>query len=269
MTDESASDPAPTARAPDLRSHPAFHSSFLDADRDVDVYLPPGYDSEPDRRYPVLYLHDGQNLFDRSKAFGNSEWGVDDTADMLIAAGEISPLIIVGIGNGGEHRIHEYTPTRDGFRRAGGKASLHGRMLVEELKPFIDQRYRTLSDQSSTGLGGSSLGGLVSLYLGLTYPDVYGKLAVISPSVWWDNRFIVRRIGVLYCKPPLRIWLSTGTAEGPDVTEATRRVRDVLQAKGWAIGEDLYYLEAEGAPHHEDAWSQLVAPMLRYLYPPT
>ncbi|MGI8499452.1 MAG: alpha/beta hydrolase [Gemmatimonadaceae bacterium] len=269
MTDESAPDAAPSVRAPDLRSHPAFHSRFLDADRDIDVYLPPGYDFEPERRYPVLYLHDGQNLFDPSKAFGNSEWRVDDTADALIAAGEISPLIIVGIGNGGEHRIHEYTPTRDGFRRAGGKASLHGRMLVEELKPFIDVRYRTLTDRSSTGLGGSSLGGLVSLYLGLAYPEVYGKLAVISPSVWWDNRFILRRIGVLSGKPPLRVWLSTGTAEGPGVTEAARRVRDVLLAKGWALGEDLHYLEAEGAPHHEYAWSQLVAPMLRYLYPPT
>jgi predicted alpha/beta superfamily hydrolase len=270
------SSPAPSA-APDehaaghtltghIRHHEKFRSQFLPTDRDVLVYLPPGYNADETTRYPVLYLHDGQNLFDDATAF-TQEWRVDETAQALITEEAIEPLIIVGVYNAAARRIDEYTPTRDRRRRAGGKASHYGRMLVEELKPFIDREYRTLPDAANTGVGGSSLGGLVSLYLGLKYSGIFWRLAVLSPSGWWDDRFIVRRVRSLSYKPPLRIWLSVGMEEGEEALDATRLVRDALVAKGWMIGEDLEYREVEGAPHNEAAWAEQVDPVLRYLFP--
>src|SRR3954466_8939904 len=120
----------------DIRIHEDFHSKHLEHDRTVIVYLPPGYDEKTPDRYPVLYLHDGQNVFDQATSF-SEEWRVDETAQQLIVTGKIEPIIIVGIYNTGEHRVDEYTPTArpDGH---GGKADAYGRMLVEELKKFID-----------------------------------------------------------------------------------------------------------------------------------
>src|SRR6266404_8715832 len=120
--------------APELRLHRQFRSQFLEPSRTLIVYVPPDYDSHTLTRYPVLYMHDGQNLFDPATAFGGNEWRLDDTAEELIERGAIEPLIIVGIYNTGEQRIHEYTPTPDA-KLGGGKADLYGRMLVEEIKP--------------------------------------------------------------------------------------------------------------------------------------
>ncbi len=158
----------------DIRAQKNFHSNILNNDRDILVYLPPGYDAAKNRRYAVLYLHDGQNLFDGATSFiAGQEWQVDETAQRLIAAGKIEPLMIVGINNAGKDRNNEYAPVEDARYKMGGKADLYGRMLVEELKPFIDSRYRTRRDAEHTGLGGSSLGGLVSIYLALKYPAVF------------------------------------------------------------------------------------------------
>jgi predicted alpha/beta superfamily hydrolase len=264
--------PGPTPAAPehtitgDVRSHTGFHSRYLAVDHDIVVWLPPGYEEDAQRRFPVLYLQDGQNLFDDATSFAG-EWHVDETAQALVTAGEIEPLIIVGISNAGAYRLEEYTPTRDMARKAGGRADAYGRMMVEELKPFIDHTYRTHRDAAHTGLGGSSLGGLVSMYLGLKYSGVFWRLAIFSPSVWWDNRFIIRRVRALSFKPPLRIWLSMGTAEGPEGVDAARRLRDALVHKGWRAERDLSYHEIEGAPHSESAWAGIVDPMLRFLFP--
>lgn len=252
--------------APELRLHRKFRSRFLEPARTLIVYVPPDYEVHSHTRYPVLYMHDGQNLFDSETAFAGNEWRLDDTAEDLIDRGVIAPLIIVGIYNTGERRIHEYTPTTDA-KLGGGKADLYGRMLVEEVKPFIDKTYRTLNGPENTGLGGSSLGGLVTLHLGLQYPHIFGKLAVLSPSVWWDNRVILREIGQLPTKPPLKIWLDMGTAEGGMSLEDTEMLRDAMRAKGWSEGKDLAYFEIEGATHSEAAWAQRVGPFLRFLFP--
>jgi predicted alpha/beta superfamily hydrolase len=255
----------------EFRTHKNFHSRFLPSDRDILVYLPPGYETNKRERYPVLYLHDGQNLFDGATSFiKGAEWEVDETAQRLIAAHAIRPLIIVGIYNTGRDRIDEYTPTAD-ERRRGGKGDLYGRLLVEELKPFIDAEYRTLKDARNTGLGGSSLGGLISLHLALKYPKVFGRVAVVSPSVWWDNKMILREVEALKKKADLRIWLDMGTKEGGTEAEEHKRnarlLRDALVAKGWKENSDLKYYEAEGAEHNERAWAQRVDPLLRFLFP--
>jgi len=252
----------------DLRKHPGFQSAFLEDARDLVVYLPPGYDHEPERRYPVLYLHDGQNLFEGATAFvPGQDWRVDDTAEALIRAGRVEPLIIVGIYNTGAHRIDEYTPTRDRKQKAGGDADLYGRMLREELKPFIDSTYRTLPDPANTGLGGSSLGGLVTLYLGFQHPDIFGKLAVLSPSVWWDGRVILKLVRMTDPKPRLTIWLDIGTREGGNTVRDARALRDELVRAGWKPDGDLRYAEIPEAGHNEASWAARVGPFLEFLFP--
>jgi predicted alpha/beta superfamily hydrolase len=258
----------------DIRVHRGFHSRMLNNDRDVLVYLPPGYDRDKKQRYSVLYLHDGQNLFDGATSFiPGQEWHVDETAQSLITAGKIEPLIIVGIYNTGKDRINEYTPVEDAKYKIGGKADLYARMLVEELKPFIDASYRTQKDARHTGLGGSSLGGLVSLYVGLKYGNVFGRLAVVSPSVWFGDKHIVHYVETLNYKPKLRIWLDTGTKEGRNPEEAqqtvaaARLLKETLIKRGWKSGKDLTYFEAEGAEHNERAWAARVESILAFLFP--
>jgi predicted alpha/beta superfamily hydrolase len=245
----------------EFRMHRGFHSKFLPKNRDVIVWLPPGYDSEPARRYPVLYMHDGGSVF--------VLWRIDETAKSLIASRQIEPLIIVMVYNGGteEDRFDEYTPGRDPNFRHGGKADSYGRMIVEELKPFIDSEYRTLTDAANTGVGGASLGGIVSLHLGLKYPTVFGKLAVMSPSVWWSNKLIVRNVRALKSKPALRIWLDIGTKEGSGVVDDAKELRNALVKKGWALESDLTYFEAKGGSHNEESFAQRAEPMLKYLFP--
>ncbi len=245
----------------EFRLHENFQSKFLPKKRDVIVWLPPGYDSEPTRRYPVLYMHDGGSVF--------VYWRIDETAKPLIAAREVEPLIIVMVYNGGsqDDRFDEYTPTRDPYYRSGGKADSHGRMLVEDLKPFIDSQYRTLTDAANTGLGGASLGGLVSLHLGLKYPTVFGKLAILSPSVWWDNRMIVRNVKGLKSKPALRLWLDVGTGEGPRRIDETKELRDTLVKKGWVLDSDLIYFESKGSQHNEEGFARRAGPLLKHLFP--
>jgi predicted alpha/beta superfamily hydrolase len=251
-----------------LRYHPRFPSSFLSTRRNIVVYVPPGY-GEANARYPVLYLHDGQNLFDPATAFGGQDWRVDIAADNMIRKGEIPPLIIVGIYNTGARRLSEYTPTRDRKLRKGGKAARHAQMLARELKPFIDREYRTLKPAMHTAVGGSSLGALVSLVTGLDYPRVFGKLALLSPSVWWDNCAILQNVYEYRGRSRPRIWLDTGTAEGDNprkVVEDARALRDALIAKGWSGELDLIYTEFENEPHSEPAWSARFGAVLLYLY---
>lgn len=267
-----------------LRRHDAFHSEFLEHDRNVLVWLPPGYDGgaeersdgrskersyedSTDVRYPVLYMHDGQNLFDPETSFQRGEyWHVGETAEELIEAGRIEPLIVVGIYNTGESRLDEYTPTGD-KKLGGGHADDYGRMIIEELKPLIDRTYRTRPDAASTGIGGSSLGGLVSLHLGFTHPAVFTRVAALSPSVWWGGKTILKTIRQARSKPKLRLWVDMGTAEGRKGLDDARSLKAALVGLGFVPDVDLHYAEYEGATHSEQAWSERVGPMLEWLFP--
>jgi predicted alpha/beta superfamily hydrolase len=263
----SKSSVAPGGLAARLHKQERFISKLEDDHHDLLVYLPPMYDADPERRFSVLYMQDGQNLFDPETSFikGNY-WRMGETTDALIEAGAIEPLIIVGIYNTGDRRIDEYTPVED-RRLGGGHADAYGRMLVEELKPYVDAQYRTLPGAEHSGMGGSSLGGLVTLYLGLRYPSVFSRLAVMSPSVWWRNRAILNTIESLPQKPELRIWLDIGTKESARAVPDARTLRDRLVNKGWQLAGDLVYYEAKNAEHTESAWAQRVSPMLQFLFP--
>jgi predicted alpha/beta superfamily hydrolase len=250
-----------------LRKHEKFRSKFLRNQRSLVVYLPPGYHEQRERRFPVLYLHDGQNLFDGSTSFiQGQDWHVAQTADAEIYAGRVEPLLIVGIYNAGKSRIQEYTPTQVP-RLGGGRADRYGKFLLEEVRPFMDREYRVEGGPHRTGIGGSSLGGLVSLYLGLSRSDVFGKIAALSPSVWWNQRFIHKfAAGVNVLSRP-RVWLDIGTREGPRIVEDVERYRDILLRRGWQNERDLHYERVEGGEHNEAAWARRVGPFLRFLYP--
>ncbi|MFL5353734.1 alpha/beta hydrolase [Archangium sp.] len=247
-----------------LRYHRGVSSRFLTRTRDVIVYLPPDYFDSPDRHYPVLYMHDGQNLMDGSTA-NSGEWHVDETAEQLIQSGQVEPLIIVGVYNTPD-RIAEYTQKPDPEYPSGGNADAYGRFLVEELKPMIDARYRTRPAPEDTGLAGSSLGGLVSLYLGLKYPGTFTRLGILSPSVWWADHDIVKQVQALDSRPPLRLWVDIGTKEDTDAVHDTEMLVNALTAKGWT-SSDLKYVEVQGAAHNEGAWSSRFGDVLKYLFP--
>jgi predicted alpha/beta superfamily hydrolase len=249
-----------------------FRSAALDNARDVTVYLPPGY-FDPEaaaRRYPVLYMHDGQNLFDAATAFiPGHDWGLDEAAQVLITAQRIEPLIIVGIDHAGPLRAAELTPTYDARHKAGGRSADYARMMIQELKPYLDSHYRTRPERDATGVGGSSLGGLISLYLGVTHPDVFGRLALVSPSLWWDRRRLLQEVRAMETKLPLRIWLDVGTGEGSGTVYNVRMLKNALLRLGWTRGVDLQYVEAAGADHSEAAWALRIGSALEFLFPPS
>ena len=248
-----------------------LHSAILPdpEHRSVLVYLPEQYLTDDSRHFPVFYLHDGQNLFDgRTSYVADCTWRAHTTADDLNRSGAIEPVILVGVANTGLRRMAEYTPTRD-WKMGGGEGNAYGRLLVEELKPAIDRIYRTRTDPSNTSLGGSSLGGLISLALGLRYPHVFGKLAVMSPSIWWDQRSILNLVQRISSRPEIRVWLDMGTAEGLRHLHDADFLYRTLIARGWKEGFDLLYRRAEGALHTENAWSARFGDVLRFLFPAT
>lgn len=254
---------------PRLRLHRAFRSIYLPDERDIIVYLPPGYDDHPDRTFPVLYMHDGQNLFDgRTSFIEGRTWQMREHSDAAIEAGEVEPLIIVGIYNTGDRRLAEYTFDRS-WQLGGGEADTYGLLLTRELMPFIAANYRVRADRDSTGLGGSSLGGLVTLFLGLRHPQHFGKLAVLSPSVWWNHKSILGYLNEhapqLWQRP--RLWLDVGDKEGHRTLRDAEHLARRLIANGWRPAETLHFERVEGGTHDEASWATRVRPMLRFLFP--
>ncbi|MFN8588631.1 MAG: alpha/beta hydrolase-fold protein [Candidatus Eisenbacteria bacterium] len=252
--------------------HEAFPSKHV-ASRDIAVWLPPGYERQSLRRYGVVYFHDGQNVFDGATSFiPGQEWRADEAADGLIRAGRIPPVIMVAVPNTAA-RVDEYT-FENGGPRGGGKSDDYFRFLVEELMPFINANYRTLTDPAHTTVIGSSLGGLASLDLGFAHPERFGRIGCVSPAVWWADTAIVGRVRTAG-KQPLRIWLDIGTAESTSPNtgrkvwlDHARVLRDALVNAGWREGADLHYEEIEGAAHNEAAWAARISRILEYLLAP-
>jgi enterochelin esterase-like enzyme len=254
---------------PRLRLHKDFKSNYLPDNRDVIVYLPPGYEQEAERTYPVLYLHDGQNLFDGRTSFVKGRtWMVREHADAAIEAGEVEPLVIVGIYNTGDRRLAEYTHEYN-WQMGGGEADKYGDLLTRELMPWIASRYRVRQDRENTGMGGSSLGGLVTLYLGLRHPHVFGKLAVLSPSVWWNHKSILGYLNEhapqMWERP--RVWLDVGDHEGQRTLRDVEHLARRLKANGWRPGESMHFEKVHDGTHDEASWAGRVRPMLKFLFP--
>ena len=258
----------------DLRLH-EFRSRIFGNSRFLRVWLPPGYD-EPEnvaQRYPVLYLNDGQNLFEPSTSFTGVEWQVDETAERLIREGQVPPMIIVGIDNAQKDRFREYMPHRSlspMMLRVQG--SRYPSFLRKEVMPFIARNYRVAVGPQNTGLGGSSLGALISLYTAATHPGWFGRLLVESPSLWASNRQMIkdsRGVG----QWPERIFLATGTEEAGredrnrSVVDDVRELAAIFRRAG-LDDRRLRLMIDEGATHHESAWARRFPEALTFLFRP-
>jgi predicted alpha/beta superfamily hydrolase len=255
----------PQSPAGELRCHADFPSRWLGNRRRLTVYLPPGYALASGRRYPVLYLHDGQNLFDPASAAFGVAWDAHRTAERLIRAGRILPVILVGIDNT-PARTDEYTTDRDPGEQAGGRGLLYARFLAEEVKPFIDDCYRTLSGRESTGVAGSSLGALISLAVVRAHGDLFGLCAALSPSLWWCRGRLLREVAAERAAwlRRVRLWIDVGTCEGG--VRRTRILVRQLESAGLRPGEHFLYEEVAGGEHNESAWAARFDRVLLYLF---
>jgi predicted alpha/beta superfamily hydrolase len=227
--------------------------------RDILVYLPSSYDRS-DQRYPVVYMHDGQNLFDPATSFAG-EWGVDTA--LARAARKGRRAIVVGIPNAGIDRIREYSPFVD-ERNGGGLGDVYLAWVHDTVRPLVDQRFRTRPDASGTGMVGSSLGGLISLYAFFRHPGRYGFVGALSPALWFAGGEIFRFVeSAPYVRG--RVYLDVGTREGEGTLANAREMRDLLLARGYQKGRDLMWVEDKGGMHNEAAWGRRLRTALPFL----
>ena len=231
--------------------------------RRVWVYLPPDYHTTGEQRYPVLYMLDGQNVFDQATSFAG-EWEVDETCESLIPAGLMEPIIVVAVDNGGLDRIFEYTPWYDPGYGAGGGGEAHLQEFIDVLMPWVNASYRTRTGPHNTGLAGSSLGGLMSLYATYAHHDSFGLFGALSPSIWWSDLELLNYAGGLP-KPPANVYMDMGTLEGG--IDDLRAMRDLMVGQGFILGEDLMVVEDEGGLHNEWYWAQRFPTTLQFLFP--
>lgn len=253
---------------------PAVDSPQLGRRLDLLVYLPPSYHQDH-RSYPVLFMQDGQNLFDRFTSY-SGEWQVDETMESLAVEEELE-AIVVGVPNGGVARLDEYSPWPDGVH-GGGRANEYLHFLVEVLRPMVNSSFRVARAPEDVALAGSSMGALFSLWAFFECPEVFGGCAAFSPSVGFAGSALLRD---LKHRPHRggRIYLDAGTGEGPaprwnrlllglqqrPYLRLVREARDVLVDRGYRIGSDLRYLEEPGGQHNEAAWGRRLPGALRFL----
>lgn len=223
--------------------------------RDVYVYLPEGYEKS-NRRYPVLYMHDGQNLFDPSRAFQGQTWHVEETLNDLIKKKLITPLIVVAIDNTPD-RLDEYI-----FEKRG-KGYLN--FIKDGLKPQIDQSFRTLRGAESTGILGSSLGGLISLHAGIKLPETFGLVGALSPSIWWNDKAVLKSYEAASYLP-LKIYLDSGTVGGEE-PQNVWALGSVLKKRDFHLGENLLIYIQENANHSEYWWANRFPVAIQFLFP--
>lgn len=229
---------------------PDVYSRELGNRRNILVYLPSSY-LRSERPYPVLYMHDGQNLFDPATSFAGA-WGVDEALARAPKKGRRA--IVVGIPNMGVERIREYSPFVD-IQNGGGLGDLYLDFILQTVKPLIDERYRTLPDWESTGIAGSSLGGLISLYAFFRQPAAFGYVGALSPALWFADGAIFDAVREAPFVPG-RIYLDVGTREGDGTLANARMMRDMLVEKGYELGKDLMWVEDKGGMHNEAAWGR-------------
>ncbi len=245
-----------------------FRMPELNRNRRIWIYLPPDY-SSTNLRYPVIYMHDGQNLFDRNTAFGGNEWEVDETLNRLHSQGDYG-CIVIGIDNGGTDRIAEYTPYAHP-QHGGGDGEDYVRFLVNTLKPYIDNNYRTLPNRENTAIMGSSLGGLISHYALVRYPNTFGKAGVFSPSYWF-NSSIYTTSRTSNRVAGNKMYLLMGGREGSSANgnagyvRDLKRMADTLALAGYAIGNEIDTVIKADGQHSEWFWKREFAEAYQWLF---
>jgi len=263
--------PAPGSSAsPNVRvANPSFPLRELNRSRRIWAYLPPDY-ATSNKRYPVLYMHDAQNLFDRNLAFGGNEWGVDEALDQLYAAGDYG-CIVIGIDNDGAERLNEYSPYVNS-QYGGGQGDEYVAFIVESLKPSIDNLYRTLPEPEHTGIMGSSMGGLISLYAIAQYPQVFGKAGIFSPAFWFSNQIYTaaKRTSIGSSNPKIYMMLSrtetSNANSNAGYVRDVRRMADSLAVAGYRIGTTMDTLSRPDGAHSEWFWRREFPAAYRWMF---
>lgn len=245
-----------------------FHATMLKNNRSLHIYLPPSYYQDTDKRYPVLYVHDGKAVFELSD-WSKESLNMHTQADKLISEGKIQELIIVGIDNIGDNRVAEYAHWDgvDQGKPVDGLGAYHEEFILSDVKPFIDKNFRTLPDRENTALMGASIGGFSTFNIGFRHPEVFSKLAMQSPYLGWgDNKLYTMLIDGPYTKKqPFKIWIDVGSTEGGFVDMAGQGIF-MLTQNGYQYGDDLMGYEAPGGEHSEKSWSNRVESILLYFY---
>jgi predicted alpha/beta superfamily hydrolase len=245
-----------------------FMSPSLGNTRGIWIYLPPTYVENALVKMPVVYMHDGQNLFDPTEAFGGNTWKVQQAMDAGAMDGSIAEAIVIGIENTAA-RIDEYTPVADPTD-GGGHGDSYLAMIVTELKPKIDTDLRTLPDRAHTTMIGSSLGGLITAYAGVAHADVFGAIGAMSPSTWWDNDWLVGEIASSPSSPrPLKVYVDSGdSGDSNDDVGDTKLLAAKYGTIGFAAPATLDYVVQAGGQHNEVYWAQRLPGALSFLLGP-
>jgi predicted alpha/beta superfamily hydrolase len=283
--------PPAQPRTPEVIKHDGFQGRL--SERAIYIYLPPGYHDDTTAHYPVIYMHDGQNVFETYKddSFAGVSWQADLTANALIAQGAMRPCLIVAVANGREQRMAEYMPPYAYFRhtirnpktkKRKVKQTIYGmadttfRYYAEDVAGFVRSHYRVLTDRAQTATVGSSMGGLFSTYIALTYPHFARHHAALSPAYWVTNQGrgqlgITQQLSQAP-KRDIRLWLDSGEGRnipgGDDDNKfCTLEMYEALLAAGYTEGADFQYFLAEGAKHHEADWAARLDRVFRFLMP--
>jgi predicted alpha/beta superfamily hydrolase len=239
----------------------SFYMPEFNRYRRIWVYLPPDYTENPDKRYHVLYMHDGQNLFDLNTSFAG-EWRVDESLDSLQKAG-FDVGIVVGINNGGGHRIAEYTPWPHPTH-GGGDGDKYIQFIKNTLKPYIDENYRTKPEPEHTGIMGSSLGGLISMYAGLQYPEDFTKIGAFSSSFWFSSKIYDLAADADF-QDNHRYYLIAGSNEGGNQVGDMNAMVAIKTQKGYGT-EQLFHEAHQGATHSEWYWAREFPKAYKFLF---
>lgn len=236
-----------------------FYSKKLQNCRNIRVYLPPSYNSS-NKFYPVLYTHDGQNVFNAEESYSGKSWRLQYTTDYLIRNDLIEEIIIVAVDNMEEERLSEYAVENGSYRgkKIKAKGLIYEEFFTEELMPLINNKFRTKKEAQDTALMGSSMGGLATFNIGLRRPELFGKLAVMSPSFWWGKSSPLEKINSYdYNNLNTKFWFDTGDAEGKFQSFPDEVIDRLIEIKN-KNSLDLFYYLAEGAVHSESAWAARV-----------
>ncbi|WP_426058937.1 alpha/beta hydrolase-fold protein [Hymenobacter sp. B1770] len=245
----------------------SFRIPQLGRTRRVLVYLPVDYANKPKKRYSVLYMHDGQNVFDAATSY-SGEWGVDETLDSLRAAGQDpSGCIVVAVDNDNQHRSDEYIPWRNAEIKAGGQGGAYVDFLTLTLKPYIDTKYRTRPDAAHTGIAGSSLGGLISVYAALKYPRVFGRVGAFSPAFWVCNDSLKAFAKMHPAASTTRFYFVCGPKESETMLPLMAAWRNNLRNQGVPASNMSFRAPADGQ-HREWFWQREFPAAYQFLFRP-
>ena len=237
-----------------------FYMPQLGRKRKIWLYLPKEYNTSSGS-YPVLYMHDGQNLFDRQTSF-SGEWKIDESLDSMVLRGD-KGCIVVGIDNGGSNRLNEYSPWINP-QYGGGQGDEYIDFIVQTLKPYIDNNYRTLGDKENTCMIGSSMGGLISTYAGIKYPDVFGRIAAFSSSYWFSGE-CYKQVSDTGVKNTSYFYMVAGEQEGGNQTADMEKMYDLLLLSGGAT-ENVSKMAHDDGKHSEWYWAREFPKAYKWLF---